>query len=74
MNSVPHLALWDFREYAEFSDRPERYAHVEVDPVKVCSAVSEFSEDWSEGADSFAHDPPNALLRIRGKHSVAVEL
>ena len=39
-----------------FSDRPERVAgHV---------TVADFLRSWSEGADSFEKDPPNAVLSV----------
>lgn len=41
-----------------FSDRPERIAgHM---------TTAEFIPFWSEGKDSFSHDPPNATLSIFG--------
>jgi hypothetical protein len=52
-----------------FSDRPERVAgHV---------TVADFLRSWSEGADSFEKDPPNAVLSVLNEadvKNVVVEL
>jgi hypothetical protein len=45
-----------------FTDRPERVAgHVKV---------ADFLKSWSEGADSFEKDPPNAVLSVLSEGEV----
>ncbi len=48
-----------------FADRPVRAAgHV---------LTKDFLKEWDEGADSFAHDPPNATLSVLGADGASVE-
>jgi len=45
-----------------FTDRPERIAgHM---------TTKDFVDEWSEGANSFAADPPNAALSIFGQDTI----
>lgn len=45
-----------------FADRPNReYGHI---------TTTDFVEQWGEGEDSFASDPPNAVLSIFGDDGV----
>ena len=48
-----------------FADRPVRAAgHV---------LTKDFLKEWDEGADSFAHDPPNATISVLGADGASVE-
>ena len=47
-----------------FTDRPERYWKD--------MTVKQLKSDWSKGADSFAQDPPNAVITINGQSQPVV--
>ena len=49
-----------------FSDRPSRITGHE--------STAEFIAQWSDGADSFASNPPNAALDIIGEHSQSIAI
>ena len=48
-----------------FSDRPERIAGH--------GTTEEFVRDWNQGQDSFAKEPPNAVLSILSGHDGDIE-
>jgi hypothetical protein len=48
-----------------FSDRPER--------ITGHGATEEMVKEWSQGEDSFAKDPPNAVLSILGGNEEEIE-
>ncbi|MEM6583764.1 MAG: hypothetical protein AAF699_20975 [Pseudomonadota bacterium] len=49
-----------------FSDRPNR--------IVGQATLEEYLQAWAEGADSFALDPPNAVLTVDGMSPVVIEL
>lgn len=56
------LTLDEVPTVVYFSDRPDRIAGHQL--------ASEFVGDWTSGPDSFADDPPNAVLSILSDGSI----